>query len=118
MKQKEEEYERKKESKIKKQKLLNCARDGNLIAVKNAGFRYETEDVNVKDENLNSPLYYATKHRDMNFIQWLIEQGADVNALCENNNTPMHLAFESNSIDLIFLFINAGGDLNLVNSVG
>ena len=65
---------------------------------KNAGFVYTNEDLNVLDEEGNSPLFIATSNKDDNFCLYLLELGGDVNQKCSEGNTPLHKAFENGKI--------------------
>ena len=68
---------------------------------KNSGFIYYPKDVNFLDEQMKSPLFYATQHVDKDFIHFLFDLGVDVNYPCAEGNTATHLAFQSNNEELI-----------------
>lgn len=71
---------------------------------KSSGFVWHPNDMNVRDKRGNVPLYYATKHRNLEFVSYLIEQGAKVNERCEHGNTPFHIAFQTNIIEVLLCF--------------
>lgn len=87
---------------LKHRKLLEATKQNNIFMARNSGFAYYPNDMNVKDKNENTPLYYSTKHSNIEFCQYLIEFGARVNERCEGGNTPFHLAFQINSIDVLY----------------
>lgn len=69
------------------------------MGVIKAGFVYTPDDANMKDEDGNTALYYASKHNNMKFVEYLMGLGADPNILC-SDNTPFHEAFHSGNIDV------------------
>ena len=71
---------------------------------RNAGFAYYANDMNVKDKQGNTPLYYATKNANFDFCLYLIDIGAKVNESCQKGNTPFHIAFSTNSIEVNKLY--------------
>ena len=80
---------------IKQRKLLTAARMNNLQLVRGTQFTYFENDVNARDEKGNTSLYYAAKHGNLEFCQFLVDRGARVNEPCEKGNTPLHMAFFS-----------------------
>ena len=87
---------------LKHRKLLEATISNNLYMAKSSGFVWHPNDMNVRDKRGNVPLYYATKHKNLDFVSYLIEQGAKVNERCEHGNTPFHKAFQTNIIEVLF----------------
>lgn len=67
------ERERRKQNRIKHKKLLFAVKRGNLVIVQNSGFVYDPEDVNIRDELGNCPIFYAARSNDARFVRWLLE---------------------------------------------
>ncbi len=43
----------------KHKKLIECTANNNIYALKGSGYVYKEEDVNIKDQMNNTPLFYA-----------------------------------------------------------
>lgn len=69
----------KSEMKLKQRKLLIAAKMKNVQIAQQSGFNFLKEDANCRDQNGNSPLYYAAQNGDEVFCKFLVELGADVN---------------------------------------
>ena len=52
-------------------------------------------DVNVRDEQENTPLCQACDDGLLNIVQWLLNHGADVNAQGFLRRTPLHVATDN-----------------------
>lgn len=100
---------------LKHRKLLEASIKDNFFMVKNSGFLYYPNDVNIKDKNGNCALYYTASNANMEFSQFLLQNGAKVNLSCSEGNTPLHMAFKSNDLNIIMIMIESGGDLNNLN---
>lgn len=50
----------------------------------------EKQDVDSRDNVLNTPLHYAAKAGHIEAVEWLLDHGADINALNANDDTPLH----------------------------
>ena len=72
-------------------------------------------DVNVKDDNENTPLHLSTNRK---ISELLIGQGADVNAKDYSGGTPLHSIIFNEDKDLVALLITNGADLNSMNEDG
>ena len=66
-------------------------------------FKYSKNDVNICDENNNTPLFYAASNGNYNFCKFLIDLGSDVNYVCSKGNTPLHMAFSSQKLKVFKL---------------
>ncbi|EGR33542.1 IQ calmodulin-binding motif family protein, putative, partial [Ichthyophthirius multifiliis] len=80
-----------------------------------SGFVYEKQDINVQDENQNTALYYAVKHQNIEFVNFLLSKGADINKQCFKGNTALHMAFKVQNEQIIMDLMQNGGDLNILN---
>ncbi|EAR85797.2 IQ calmodulin-binding motif protein (macronuclear) [Tetrahymena thermophila SB210] len=100
---------------VKQQKLISAAQHNTFQAIKNAGYLLSSSDVNIKDKQGNTPLYYTVMNKNEEFVQYLVDLGANVNEPCQNGNTPLHMAFQIQNEKIIMDFMEKGGDLNIVN---
>lgn len=101
---------------LKHRKLLEAAVKDNFFMVNNSGFIYYPSDVNIRDKQGNSALYYTSGNANLEFSAFLLRNGAKVNLKCSEGDTPLHMAFKSNSLDMIMTLIEFGGDLNCINT--
>ncbi len=67
--------------------LLEAAKDGNIAAVKQA--ITDGANVNTKDADAWTPLFFATGLRHKELVALLIAKGADVNAKDKFGETPI-----------------------------
>lgn len=116
---------------LKQRKLFVAAKSNNLQLILNSGFNYFETDVNAKDDQNNTPLFYAAKNGNREICEFLLHHGARVNEQCSEGNTPLHMGFSSSQVMVRFFFFNAlmilklvivliskGGNLNLLNDHG
>ena len=87
-------------------------------------------DVNAKDKEGTTPLYYAMEWHQSPFtnydiIEFLVSKGADVNAKKGNGMTPLLYAMSPSfpsvykeDNDIIWLFLTNGADVNAQGSHG
>lgn len=88
--------------------LHEAAKKGNLDEVKH--LIEEGADVNVKDENSDTPLYIAVGQGHKDIAELLILKGANVNAAGHKGWTPLASAAYSGYKDLAELLIKHGGE--------
>jgi len=89
--------------------LHQAAADGDIEQVKlliSKGY-----DVNKKDEEKKTPLYYATETGKMEVVQLLVEAGAEVNA-GKNDWPPLYIAVYKDNIAVAEYLIAHGADVN------
>ncbi len=72
-------------------------------------------DVNIIDDEQNTPLQIAFQRDNIEIIMALLDRGADVNVSDKEGNTPLHLACEKGNIELVNKIINKGADINTSN---
>ena len=90
--------------------IHDAVKTGNIEAVKQhlaAG-----ADVNAKDINGRTSLYYAAFKRHDEIAELLIAAGADVNAKSRTGTTPLHNAAMIGHKEIIELLIAKGVDVN------
>lgn len=72
-------------------------------------------DVNVKDEQGNTPLHYAAQEGQTEISRILISKGADVNAKGFEDATPLHAAAIGGNKDVVVSLLDAGADVDAEN---
>lgn len=89
------------------------------------GYVFGKKDVNIKDADGNTPLYYACMNASVQLVYFLLSRGADPTTKCSNNDTALHMAFKDlpnttphtlhNQALIISDLIIKGADLNALN---
>lgn len=98
-------------------------RDGLRSAVKERDFQkaeeyigegktHTTNVINSKDRNGNSPLSIAVSNRDLEMMNFLIENGADVNIEDYFRMPPIYYAVTKGTTEMIELLINKKASIN------
>ena len=66
------------------------------------------------------PLFHlvAMLNPDIEFLQYLVSQGADLNALSEIGATPIHYAARNSTVEVLEYLISLGGDVHAKNKKG
>jgi ankyrin repeat protein len=72
-------------------------------------------DINAKDDNNNTALYYSVANGLTYIAKFLLEHGADVNIRNSNNYTALIKAAKANYPDMVELLIQNGADVNIRN---
>lgn len=57
-------------------------------------------------------------HQDVNFIEFLLNNGANINAVNSNGDNALHISVNYGRLDFINYFIQKGLDVNSVNNIG
>lgn len=70
-------------------------------------------DVNQKDENGFTALFWAARLNNPNTAQALLKAGADINAQSPKGDTPLMAAIINNNPDLVRLFLAEDTDLSI-----
>lgn len=87
---------------VKKNELFAMAKK--LRSFNNSlAFCYSKKELNIHDNLKNTPLYYAAKSCNLDFCDYLLENGANPNEICFSGNTPFHMAMKTNKSEVIFL---------------
>jgi len=103
---------------LKHMKLFTAAKTNKYEIILKSGFYYYDADVNIKDNEGNSPLFYAARHGNLDICKFLTDHFARVNEPCSEGNTPLHMAFASGNAMIVIMLITKGGNLNLLNRHG
>ncbi|MEE4143199.1 MAG: ankyrin repeat domain-containing protein, partial [Halieaceae bacterium] len=76
-------------------------------------------DVNTRDNNGVSPLFYAVGTHNLKLLRALIERGADVDVVSEANRmTPLLVAVENGDTAAAVLLLDHGANVNAGNQLG
>ena len=59
---------------------------------------FSAKEINSIDKNGNSIFHITVQKGNLEFIQWIIENGGDVNLKNNCGETPVHLAFKTNKL--------------------
>ncbi|KYQ99908.1 ankyrin repeat-containing protein [Tieghemostelium lacteum] len=84
--------------------------------------QFETINVDVQNEDRNTPLhYFCQKYRSPNIqepFQLFMKKNVDINAQNKNGETPLHKAIFNNSVRLMLvdMLLKNGANVNIVNS--
>lgn len=76
-----------------KSKKLDCARE---------------EYINAKDQNDNTPLFYAVESGKVNVVNQLLAQGAKVDVVNKEGFTSLHFAIKNRSLNLLEALLHEG----------
>jgi len=74
---------------------------------------FQGADVNVKDEQGKTVLFYAVSGKHKDIVELLIAKGADVNAKDKWGYTPLYYAIWNADKDLTGFLISKGADVTL-----
>ena len=69
-------------------------------------------DADSVHTNGKSALMLAARDRNLNRVEWLLQQGADVNKVNNNGGTPIMYAVLGGDIRIVRMFVDQGADLN------
>ena len=78
----------------------------------NKGFN----NINVQDEQGNTPLHYALRNGNGDIIGLLLDRNAEVNSKNNQKNTPLHLAAQAGTIAVVKRLMKAGACVTAPNS--
>lgn len=83
---------------LKQRKLFTAAKTNNFKQIQSSGYNYYEADVNSKDDQGNTPLFYAARHGNKDICEFLVTHKARVNEPCTNGDTPLHMGFASGNV--------------------
>lgn len=101
-------------------KLLSLAAENSFAALRALNAKFTASQVNTLDAKGNTALFYATKHRNAEFIDYLLGMKADVNVRCSKGTTPLHNAFRSSNYSIICKCLTSSNapNLNALDDMG
>ena len=73
----------------------------------------EGADINAKDNNGLSPLFFAALFEDWDSVKTLIEFGADINTKNRTNYSPLAFAVRYKRNEMVYKLIKLGADINI-----
>ena len=77
----------------------------------------EKLDVNLQNNDGNTPLHLAVQAGKTDVVESLCEQGMlDVNSQNKDGNTPLHLAIMNKNQDLVTKLMDESANVNIKNS--
>lgn len=104
--------------------LYNCDVDINLHRVAKGGniawllyLLYNGEDIESKDADGWTPLFYATLNNKFDIVKILVERGANVNTTDNEGSTPLIEACCEDNINIVSYLLEHNADVNAVNSL-
>ena len=75
-------------------------------------------DVNIKDNDSNTPLHLAVSKNNIDIVNLLLKHGADVNTTDINSKTPLHRAVSNENIDIVKLLLKPEANVNIRDTYG
>ena len=108
-------------------KLLTSAVENTFLSFKALGAKFTPSQINKKDKKGNTALYYAVKHKNLDFAEYILGFKADVNIKCVKGTyffilgmTPLHKAFQTSNYSLICKCLTGyhQPDLNVLDDEG
>lgn len=75
-------------------------------------------NVNIHDENGDSPLIIAIDHKEKNIVKLLLKFGADINFANFDGQTPLMIAYINNARDIANYLILRGADITAKDKWG
>jgi ankyrin repeat protein len=100
-----------------RKKTLEAAASGDLTHIEQ--YLASGADVNLRDENNDTPLIVSSRNGHAEIVQLLISKGADVKATNNARSTALSAASEGGHAKVVKLLLAAGGaDVNAKNAQG
>jgi len=100
----------------KRSKLyLHCAIQGNNNAVMFKYIEFYKNNINLKDAEGNTPIFYAVKNGNLDSIKYLIANGSNIFQKNNSGETLLHIASYKNRFHIFKYLYNKGLDVNLKN---
>ncbi len=75
-------------------------------------------NVDITNENKESPLFYAAFFDNTQVARELINQGADVNMESDKDSTPLYYAVRSGQTNMVRLLVHKGAEINSHRPLG
>lgn len=96
----------------KSDSLLHLAAHKNSYKIAQFLINNKYIDINSTNYINSTPLHYAAKFADKDFIQMLIDSGAYIDAIDSKTFTPLHKAILNNRIDIAHVFVKNGANVS------
>ncbi|WP_353289127.1 ankyrin repeat domain-containing protein [Wolbachia endosymbiont (group A) of Pogonocherus hispidulus] len=72
----------------------------------------DKKDVNVKNDEGNTPLHLAVEEGNLEAVKHLIEKGAGINAVNRYGYTPLRIAAYKGSTDIAVYLVEKGANVS------
>ena len=93
--------------------LFTASRNGNIKIVKKIFKQYKYTDVNIMDEQGNTPLHIATISNNIIIVKYLISKGACIDIKNKNGKTPLYNAIEVNNFEIASFLLTHGATVDI-----
>jgi ankyrin repeat protein len=74
--------------------------------------------VNSRDQNGNTPLFYAITRDNFNIVELLVKNGSNVDTKNKADNTPLFYAITIKNPDIIEFLVQKGANINAQDKQG
>ena len=68
-------------------------------------------NINVRDRNEKTPLFYAVEKCNIRFVDFLLQKGADVNATDRNDLSPLYYAIMNKDLPKVKILVENGAEI-------
>ncbi|XP_041355391.1 ankyrin-1-like [Gigantopelta aegis] len=75
-------------------------------------------NINLQNEDGNTPLHFAVQGLSFNIVNHLVEHGGEINQQNENGNTPLHYAAQHGSVDIVSCLVENQAELDAEDKSG
>ncbi len=93
--------------------LIHDAKSDDIVKLLKAG-----ADINMRNENGDTPLHYHIRHDSYRMVNWLLGKGADPNVKSKAGQTPLEFAEERKAVQSIKVLTAAAEKAKKTTSVG
>jgi ankyrin repeat protein len=93
--------------------LFDLTKNGSISEIKEFIYNNDNININVQDEDGNTPLFHAINNEDLKIVEFLIDNGANISIENNSGQTPLLVATEVNNIDIIKTLVNNGAEVNV-----
>jgi len=75
-------------------------------------------NIDKRDAQGNTPLYYASKKGARDIVKILVEKGADINLANNYSSTPLHIVSQAGNKEIVAILLDNGADINVTDNGG